>query len=88
MLYNYFSIAQKGQKMKTKRKTKVIRSNKPYYITAAVIAGIALIFPMYSLFWLIVTAAVAGGARGRGGRLARRGRDVPAHARSGTVRVE
>ena len=58
MLYNYFSIAQNGQKMKTKRKTKVIRSNKPYYITAAVIAGIALIFPMYSLFWLIVTAAV------------------------------
>lgn len=51
------SYLPKGVKMK--RKTKIIHSNKPYYVTAAVICLMTLVFPMYKLFWLIITAAVA-----------------------------
>lgn len=42
-----------------KRKTKIIHSNKPYYVTAIVVALMALLLPMYKLFWLLITAAAA-----------------------------
>lgn len=41
------------------KKNKVIRSNKPYYAAAITIVAMCILFPVYNLFWLIATLAVA-----------------------------
>ncbi len=41
------------------KKTKIVRSNKPYYAAAIAVAVMGIVFPMYKLFWMIATVVVA-----------------------------